>query len=51
MSPGETNPRKALVIKKFSSKDYSGYKKLVNFTEKIFNKGFIDLSDRPFIKL
>ncbi|MDB9743187.1 phytoene desaturase family protein [Pelagibacteraceae bacterium] len=38
-------------IKKFSSKDYSGYKKLVNFTEKIFNKGFIDLSDRPFNNL
>ena len=38
-------------IKKFSSKDYSGYKKLVNFTEKIFNKGFTDLSDRPFNNL
>ena len=38
-------------IKKFSSKDYSGYKKLVNFTEKIFKKGFTDLSDRPFNNL
>ena len=38
-------------IKKFSSQDYSGYKKLVNFTEKIFNKGFTDLSDRPFNNL
>ena len=38
-------------IKKFSSKDYSGYKKLVNFTEKIFNKGFTDLSDKPFNNL
>ena len=38
-------------VKKFSSEDYSGYKKLVNFTEKIFNKGFIDLSDKPFNNL
>ncbi|MBA1338938.1 MAG: phytoene desaturase [Pelagibacterales bacterium] len=38
-------------VKKFSSKDYSGYKKLVNFTEKIFNKGFTDLSDKPFNNL
>ena len=38
-------------VKKFSSKDYAGYKKLVNFTEKIFNKGFTDLSDRPFNNL
>ncbi len=35
-------------IKKFSNNDFQGYKKLVNFTEKIFNKGFIDLSDKPF---
>ena len=38
-------------VKKFSSKDYVGYKKLVNFTEKIFDKGFTDLSDRPFNNL
>ena len=38
-------------VKKFSSKDYEGYKKLVNFTEKIFDKGFTDLSDRPFNNL
>ena len=38
-------------IKKFSLKDYNGYKKLVNFTEKIFNKGFTDLSDKPFNNL
>ncbi|MDC0628358.1 phytoene desaturase family protein [Pelagibacteraceae bacterium] len=38
-------------VKKFSSKDYAGYKKLVNFTEKIFDKGFTDLSDRPFNNL
>ena len=35
-------------IKKFSETDYAGYNKLVNFTEKIFNKGFTDLSDKPF---
>ena len=38
-------------IKKFSVKDYNGYKKLVNFTEKIFDKGFTDLSDKPFNNL
>ena len=31
-------------IKKFSEKDYEGYNKLVKFTEKIFDKGFTDLS-------
>ena len=35
-------------IKKFSEKDLKGYNKLVNFTEQIFNKGFTDLSDKPF---
>jgi len=35
-------------IKKFSDKDYNGYNNLVNFTEKIFDKGFTDLSDKPF---
>ena len=38
-------------VKKFNSNDYNGYKKLVNFTEKIFDKGFTDLSDRPFNNL
>ena len=38
-------------VKKFSDKDFEGYKKLVNFTEKIFNKGFTDLSDKPFNNL
>ena len=38
-------------IKKFSDKDFIGYKKLVNFTEKIFDKGFTDLSDKPFNNL
>jgi len=35
-------------VRKFSDKDFDGYSNLVNFTEKIFNKGFTDLSDRPF---
>ena len=35
-------------IKKYSEEDVVGYQKLVNFTEKIFNKGFTDLSDKPF---
>ena len=38
-------------IKKFSANDLKGYKELVKFTEKIFNKGFTDLSDKPFNNL
>ena len=38
-------------VKRFNPDDYNGYKKLVNFTEKIFDKGFTDLSDRPFNNL
>ena len=38
-------------VKKFSTVDYEGYKKLVSFTEKIFDKGFTDLSDKPFNNL
>ena len=38
-------------IKKFSEKDYQGYNQLVKFTEKIFDKGFTDLSDKPFNNL
>ena len=38
-------------VKKFSEKDFKGYKNLVNFTEKIFDKGFTDLSDKPFNNL
>ena len=38
-------------VKKFSDKDFEGYKNLVTFTEKIFNKGFTDLSDKPFNNL
>ena len=35
-------------IKKFSKDDVRGYKRLVNFTEKIFDKGFTELSTKPF---
>ena len=38
-------------VKKFNPDDYKGYKKLVNFTKKIFDKGFTDLSDKPFNNL
>ncbi len=38
-------------IIKFSKKDLEGYYDLVNFTEKIFDKGFTDLSDKPFNNL
>ena len=37
-------------IQKLSNEDVNGYEKLVNFTEKIFNKGFLELSDVPFNK-
>ncbi|MDC0426921.1 phytoene desaturase family protein [Pelagibacteraceae bacterium] len=35
-------------IQKFSKDDVQGYKKLVKFTEKIFDKGFTELSTKPF---
>jgi phytoene desaturase len=35
-------------IQKFSNTDILGYKKLVNFTQKIFDKGFTELSTKPF---
>ncbi len=47
---GEENSMKQ-EIKKFSDKDFKGYNDLVTFTEKIFNKGFVDLSDKPFSNL
>ncbi len=37
-------------IKKINEKDVNGYKNLVNFTKKIFDKGFTELSDVPFNK-
>ena len=35
-------------ISKFNPKDVKGYKKLLKFSEKIFNVGFIKLSSTPF---
>ena len=35
-------------ISKFNLKDVEGYKKLVDFSEKIFNVGFTQLSHTPF---
>ena len=35
-------------IEKYSKEDFSSFKELVKFTEKIFNKGFTDLSAKPF---
>ena len=35
-------------IEKFSKKDVYGYENLLKFTKKIFDKGFLELSDVPF---
>ena len=37
-------------IEKLSKEDVNGYEKLVNFTKKIFDKGFLELADVPFDK-
>ncbi len=37
-------------ISKINKEDVKGYENLVNFTKKIFNKGYIELSDVPFDK-
>ena len=37
-------------IEKLNHKDVKGYEKLVNFTKKIFDKGFTELADVPFDK-
>jgi phytoene desaturase len=37
-------------IEKLSKEDIKGYEKLVNFTKKIFDKGFTELADIPFHK-
>ena len=37
-------------IKEISEKDVKGYEKLVDFTKKIFDKGFTELADVPFDK-
>ena len=37
-------------IEELNKEDVKGYEKLVSFTKKIFDKGFIELSDIPFDK-
>ena len=37
-------------IKEINSEDVEGYERLVNFTKKIFDKGFTELSEVPFDK-
>ena len=47
-SGNETEMKKQ--IKELSAKDVKGYEELLNFTKKIFDKGFVELSDIPFDK-
>ena len=35
-------------ISKFNSTDVAGFEKLLKFSEKIFNKGYAELADKPF---
>ena len=37
-------------IQNINVEDVKGYEKLVNFTKKIFDKGFTELADVPFDK-
>ncbi len=37
-------------IKEINKDDFKGYQELVNFTKKIFDKGFLELADTPFDK-
>ena len=46
---GNENEMKAQ-IEELNKEDVQGYEKLVNFTKKIFDKGFTELSDVPFDK-
>ena len=46
---GNENEMKAQ-IEELSQEDVQGYEKLVNFTKKIFDKGFTELADVPFDK-
>jgi phytoene desaturase len=38
-------------IEKFSKNDFFEFKKLISFTEKIFNKGFADRSEKPLLNI
>ena len=46
---GNENEMKAQ-IEELNQEDVQGYEKLVNFTKKIFDKGFTELADVPFDK-
>ena len=46
---GEENEMKDQ-IREINKEDVKGYEKLVNFTKKIFDKGFTELADVPFDK-
>ena len=46
---GNENEMKAQ-IEELNKEDVKGYEKLVNFTKKIFDKGFTELADVPFDK-
>lgn len=35
-------------ISKINSEDIIGFEKLLKFSEKIFNKGYLELADKPF---
>jgi phytoene desaturase len=37
-------------ISKFNSDDIKGFEKLIKFSERIFNKGYLELADKPFSK-
>ena len=47
-SGDETEMKKQ--IEEINKDDFEGYEKLVNFTKKIFDKGFTELADVPFNK-
>ena len=47
-SGNETEMKKQ--IEEINKEDVEGYEKLVNFTKKIFDKGFVELADVPFDK-
>ena len=47
-SGNETEMRKQIEL--INKEDVKGYEKLVNFTKKIFDKGFTELADIPFDK-
>ncbi|MFZ9438289.1 MAG: NAD(P)-binding protein, partial [Candidatus Fonsibacter ubiquis] len=38
-------------ISKFNTNDIQGFEELLKFSERIFNKGYLELSDTPFSKL